>query len=57
MAKSQSYPSSGGRCNTPGKEMKTPSAPEKARTSAPTEQLPPTEAAPIRQHIRLAGGG
>ena len=44
------------RQNTPGQEFTTPTAPD-AIKGVSNEQLPPTEAAPIRQHIRMAGGG
>ncbi len=46
-----------GRRNTPGHEFTTPSAPTEFKDRKPEEQMPPTEAAPIRQHIKMAGGG
>ena len=44
------------RQNTPGHDFSTSAAPD-AISGASEEQKPPTDAVPIRQHTRMAGGG
>src|SRR5258708_10240215 len=51
---------SSGGYHFPGHQFTTPAAPSKFKDRkllGSTEQLPPTEQAPIRQRTRIAGGG
>lgn len=51
MAKQSGY------SNGTGRGVKTPVAPTKFVGKMPKAQTPPTDAAPLRQRYKMAGGG